>query len=84
MTEKDSNILNKPYVLSHELFAFYADSVGKVLNHTKELVLLLDWSESIEACDKMARNLRDRHTMRDMDAFRREVKILIECNAVTE
>lgn len=81
MNGNDLDILNKPYALSHGLFGFYAESVGKVLNYNKELVLLTDWSEAIEACDKMARNLRDRHTMRDMDAFRREAEILLECNS---
>ena len=77
-----TDMLNRPYAASHSLSAFYARSVGKTLDYNKEHVLLLDWQEAIDDCDKIARNLRDRHTMRDMAAFRAEVLILLECNNI--
>ena len=81
MNEEEADILNRPYALSHELSAFYAKSVGKPLGHLKESVLLADWKEAIDDCDKMARNMRDRATMRDMAAFKAELLILLECNS---
>ena len=75
-----TDTLNKPYAISYSLSEFYAKSVGKVLDYNKEHVMLLDWQEAINDCDKLARNLRDRHTMRDMAAFRAELLILLECN----
>lgn len=73
-------ILDKPYSISHDLTTFYAKSVGSFLNYGKETVLLMDWEESIDECMKLAKTLRDRHTMRDMQAFKAECKMLMECN----
>ena len=81
MNTQELEIYNRPYALSHELSGFYAKSVGFALNYNKETVLLLDWQESINACEKLSRNLRDRYTMRDMAAFKAEVLVLLECNA---
>ena len=81
MDANEIAVFNRPYALSHDLFSFYASSVGKVLNYSKEHVLLMDWQESIDACDKLSRNLRDRGTMKDMAAFRQEVQVLLECNS---
>ena len=76
-----TDTLNAPYAISHALMEFYAKSAGKPLNYTKEHVMLIDWQEAIEACDKLARTLRDRYTLREMAAFKAELLILLECNS---
>ena len=73
-------ILNKPYSMSHVLTEFYADSVGKGLDKAKEYSLLQEWDEAIKECEKEARKLRCRPTLKDMQAFKSELAILLDCN----
>ena len=80
MTHIQSFILSKPYSMSHVMTEFYNDSVGKGLDKAKEYSLLQEWDQAIKECEKEARKVRCRPTLKDMQAFKSELAVLLECN----
>ena len=80
MTHIQSFILNKPYSTSEVLTDFYRAAVGRDIDKAKEYNLLQEWDQAIKECEKEARKVRCRHTLKDMQAFKAELAVLLECN----
>ena len=82
--QKIINVPTTPAADAYELGAvltnFYAESIGKPLNHKREFTLLLDWQEAIHKALKEARACRLTWLTTDMLTMKSQCEAFIQAN----
>lgn len=71
-------IITKAHNIAAEITAFYAASVGRVINTNEEFSILVEWHDAIEAATAAALSVRSWVDVSDMDKMADECAMWLD------